>query len=115
MCVQRCCSYPVYSCVYRDAVAIPYIDALVSNINSRFSDSAVNLLVSSSIFNPVSFPTGEAALPEFGNDELKVLLNFYGKEAQAEFGGKTYTSPPLVDSEEILSEWREPLLKRKYL
>ena len=90
--------------VYRDAVDIPYIDALGSNINSRFSDSAVNLLVSSSIINPVSFPTDEAALPEFGNNELKVLLNFYGKEAQAEFGGKTYTSPPLVDSEEILSE-----------
>ena len=93
MCVLRCCSYLVY-------------DALVSNINSRFSDSAVNLLVSSSIFNPVSFPTDEAALPEFDNNELKVLLNFYGKEAQAEFGGKTYTSPPLVDSEEILFEWR---------
>ena len=90
--------------VYRDAIAIPYIDALVSNINSRFSDSAVYLLVSSSIFNPVSFPTDETALPKFGNNELKV--NFYGKEAQAEFGGKTYTSPPLVDSEEILSEWR---------
>ena len=60
----------------------------------------------SSIFNPVPFPTDEAALPEFGNNELKVLLNFYGKEAQAEFGGKTYTSPPFVDSEEMLSEWR---------
>ena len=36
---------------------------------------------------------------------MKVLLNFYGKEAQAEFGGKPYTSPPLVDSEDILSEW----------
>ena len=31
--------------VYRDAVAMPYIHALVSNINSRFSDSAVTLLV----------------------------------------------------------------------
>ena len=92
--------------VYRDAVAIPYMDALASNINSRFSDSAVNLLVSSSIFNPESFPTDKAALPEFDNSELKVLLNFYGKEAQAEFGVKTYTSPPLVGSEEILSEWR---------
>ena len=92
--------------MYRDAVAIPYIDALVSNINSRFSDSAVNLLVSSSIFNLVSFPTDKSALPEFGNNELKVLLNFNGKEAQAEFGDKTYTSSPLADSEEILSEWR---------
>ena len=76
--------------VYKDAVVIPYIGAFISNINSHFSDSAVNLLVSSSIFNPVSFPTNEAALPEFSNNELKVLLNFYGKEAQAEFGGKSY-------------------------
>ena len=43
---------------------------------------------------------------------IVVFLNFYGKEAQAEFGGKTYTSPPLVDSEEILSEWR--LIKRAF-
>ena len=66
----------------------------------------MNLLVSSSIFNPVSFPTDEAALSEFGNTELKALLPFYGKEAQAEFADKTYTSPPLIDSEEILSKWR---------
>ena len=84
--------------MYRDAVAIPYIDALVSNINSRFSDSTVNLLVSSSMFNSVTFLTDEAALPEFGNNELNVLLNFYGNEVQAEFGG--------VESAEILSEWR---------
>ena len=72
----------------------------------------MNLLVSSSIFNPVSFPIDETVLPEFGNIGLKVLLNFYGKEAQAKFGGKTYTSPPLGDSEEILSEWR--VLKRAF-
>ena len=71
--------------VHRDAVAIPYIDALVSNINSGFSDSAVNLLVSSSFFNPVSFPADEAALSKIGNNKLKVLLNFYGKEAQVGF------------------------------
>ena len=65
--------------VYREAVAIPYMDALVSNI-SRFSDSAVNLLVSSSIFNPVLFPTDEAALPAFGNNELKVCLIFMGRK-----------------------------------
>ena len=61
---------------YLDAVDIPYIEALVSNINSRFSHSVVNLLVSSSKYNPVSFPTDETALPQFGNIELKVFLNF---------------------------------------
>ena len=37
-------------------------------------------------------------------------VNFYGKEAMAEFGGKTYTSPPLVNEEEVFAEWR--ILKR---
>ena len=99
--------------MYRDAVAIPYIDALLANINSHFSDSAVNLLVSSSIFNPVSFPRDEAVLSEFDNNELKALLGFYGKEAPAEFGGETYTSPPFVDSEEILTECR--VFKRAFV
>ena len=48
------------------------------------------LIIASSIFNPVSFPKDEATLSEFGNNELKAFLDFYGKEAQAEFGGKTY-------------------------
>ena len=45
-------------------------------------------------------------LPEYGNDQLKVLVNFYGKEAIVEFGGITFTSPPLVNEEEIFAEWR---------
>ena len=95
---------------YRDSVAIPYIDALVSNIASRFSDTAVKLLVSASIFNPVSVPTEEEALPEYGTEELNALANFYGEEATVEFNGTSYTSPPLVNSEEIIAEWR--LFKR---
>ena len=45
-------------------------------------------------------------LPEYGNDQLQVLANLYGKEAMVEFSGKTYTSPPLVNEEEIFAEWR---------
>ena len=66
----------------------------------------VNLLVSSSIFNPSSFPTDETALPEYGNKELNYLVLYYGREARAEFDGATSVSPPLIDSDEILSEWR---------
>ena len=62
--------------VYRDAVAIPYIHALLCNLNSHFSDSAMNLIIASSIFYPVSFPKDEAALSEFGNSELKAFLDF---------------------------------------
>ena len=55
---------------YHKEVVSPYIDTLVSNITSRFSDPAVKLLASSSVFNPVSFPAETAALPEYGNKEL---------------------------------------------
>ena len=97
---------------YRNEVAIPYIDALMSNINSRFSNHAVKLLFSSSIFNPASFPGENKALTDYGNNELQVLVDFYGKEGTAEFGEVTVTSPPLVDGEEVFAEWR--LFKRAF-
>ena len=40
---------------YRNEVAIPYIDALMSNINSRSPDQALKILFSSSIFIPHHF------------------------------------------------------------
>ena len=95
---------------YRDSVAIPYIDHLISNINSRFSDTAIKLLVSSSVFNPALLPADEAMLSEYGNEQLQSLVEFYGNEVTTEFDGKTYSSSPLIDSEEIFTEWR--LFKR---
>ncbi len=89
---------------FRDTVAIPYIDLLISNINSRFSEGVVKLLVCSS-FNPASIPTEEMALTEYGKEELKVLVDFYGKEATVEFEGTTYTSLPVVDTEEVMGKW----------
>ena len=48
----------------------------------------------------------DSMLPKYGNSQLQVLVNFYGKEAMVEFGCKTYISPPLVNEEEIFAEWR---------
>lgn len=44
--------------------------ALVSNIKGHFAEGAVKLLVSSSVFNPASFPAEESALPEYGKKEV---------------------------------------------
>ncbi len=91
---------------FRDTVAIPYyIDLLFSNIKSRFSEGVVKLLVCLSVFNPASIPTEELALNEYGKEELKVLVDFYGKEATVEFEGTTYTSLTVVDTEEVMAEW----------
>ena len=95
-----------------DKIACPYIDALVTNITRRFSDSAVALLTSASIFNPSAFPTNESDFLGYGNNDLKVMLNFYGKEARVDYGDQTYTFPPLIDSDGVLSEWR--IFKRAF-
>ena len=91
---------------FREAVAIPYINSLLSNINIRFSDTIVKLLTSSSVFNPDLVPTQEESLAEYGKEELQALVDFYGEEAKVEFDGTTYISPPLVEREEVLAEWK---------
>lgn len=95
---------------FRDKVALPYIDTLLDNIRNQFFGEAVNLLVSSSVFNPASLPSDDAALPNYGEKELGVLAEFYGSEATVIYEGVTFSSPPLIDKEEILMEWH--LFKR---
>ena len=51
-------------------ITVRYIDALVATIKRRFSDKAVKLLVSSSIFNPASLPTEASALPGYGKEQV---------------------------------------------
>ena len=92
---------------FRTKVALPYIDA---NVHNRFSDEAVKLPVSSSVFNPASLPPEEASLPAYGKKEVDVLAQFYGTEAKVVFDGNTFSSPPLVDKDEVVAEWR--LFKR---
>ncbi len=90
---------------YRTQVVIPYIDALLENIKSRFTDKAVEIITAMSIFNPFLLPT-EDSLHSYGTEEIKVLAEFYGKEAQVQYAGITYTSPPLLDKDDLLSEWK---------
>ena len=75
---------------FQTKVAIPYIDSLTSNINHRFSDEVVKLVVSASIFNPSLLPEDENALSKYGIDHLTALGDFYGKEAEVKFEGKKY-------------------------
>ena len=72
---------------FRTKVALPYIDALLHNVHNRFSDEAVKLLVSSSVFSPASLPPEEASLPAYGKKEVDVLAQFYGTEAKVVFDG----------------------------
>jgi hypothetical protein len=97
---------------YQTQVAIPYIDALLENIKSRFTDKAVKIITAMSIFNPSLLPTDDS-ITSYGNDQIQVLAQFYGEEAEVQFAGSTFTSPPLLDREELLSEWK--IFRRAFL
>ena len=58
-----------------------------------------------SIFNPSLLPSKDS-LNVYGNDEITLLANFYGKPAEVKFDGVTYSSPPLLNRDDLLSEWK---------
>ena len=89
---------------FRVKDAIPYLSALIENIERRFSGKTVQLLTASSIFSPL-FPSKEE-LKGYGDDEIKVLSSFYGCIASVEFEGIKYTSPPVLNADELISEWK---------
>ena len=95
-----------YNChvICETAIQYLFLDKLVFNISGHFTDGAVELIVSSPIFNPASIPTEDSAPLDYGNQQLQIQVNFYGKEAIVECDVETYTSLPLVDGEEIFVE-----------
>ena len=62
------------------------------------------------MFDPALLPTDEATFSEYGVEQLQALVGFYGSQVTTEFEGKTYSSPSLVDGDEIYTEWK--LFKR---
>ena len=65
----------------------------------------MKVITAMSIFNPSLSPT-EDSLPSYGNEQIKILAEFYGKETGVQYAGMTYTSPPLLHDDELLSEWK---------
>ena len=61
---------------------------IYSPIYSHFSDMAVKLLVSFSIFNLALLPSEEEEFSQYGKEEIKALSQFYGSEATVSYDGK---------------------------
>ena len=64
------------------------------------------MLVATSIFNPAEVPTDQDSLSSYGLQQIKDLADFYGRQASVDYCGVTYTSPPLLHRDELLSEWK---------
>ena len=61
-------------------MAIPYLDTLIANINSRFSGEVVKLVVLASVFNPALLPDDKALLRAYGNSKLSTLTKSIEKK-----------------------------------
>ena len=59
---------------YHSHVAAPYIDAILANIDRRYT---IQLLAATSIFNPSLLPSEEIALSNYGMTEIEKLANFW--------------------------------------
>lgn len=88
---------------FRRRKAIPYLDYLIVNIRSRFKENSVKVLTAFSILNPHQYPSVND-IASYGLQEIKVLADFYGSNATVEFDGTIFTSPPLLDQDELISE-----------
>ena len=94
------------------------MECLIENINRRFTDEAVKILSATSVFDPTKFPTEEALILAYGLEEIRILADFYGNDTTVEYEGTIYTSSPLLDRDELLSEWktfRRALIQEKNL
>ena len=86
---------------------LPHVfDGIISNIKSCFSDNSLKLVVSFWCFDPSLFPSDDSSLSDYGNDQLKTLVEFYRNEKTTTFEGTTYMPPPLTDGVEVCTEWR---------
>lgn len=91
---------------FRDSVVIPYIDILVENIENRFAEEGVRLLMAASIFNPAQLPgVNDPTFNSYGRKEIQLLANFYGQEIEVDFEGSKFKSSPILEADELISEW----------
>ncbi len=59
-----------------------------------------------SIFNSAQLPDkNDPDFNGFGNKEIKLLANFYGKEVEVDFRGSKFKSSPILEADQLISEW----------
>ena len=59
--------------------------------------------MAASIFNPAQLPDSD--FNQFGNKEIRLLANFYSKEIEVDFKGSTFKSSPVLEADQLISEW----------
>ncbi len=71
-----------------------------------FTNDSVKILSATSVFDPTKFPAEERQILTYGLEEIRILADFYGNDATVEYDGTVFTSYPLINRDELLSEWK---------
>ena len=90
---------------FKRDVFVPYFQNLIDNVKGRFEDSR-GIVTALSVFDVRHLPKKESELRDYGLEQMRVLLDFYGEARSIEVNGATNTVVPDIDKDDTLAEWR---------
>ena len=92
----------------------PYLQSVIDHINGRMEST--DFLSSMSVFDPRHLPNSEERLNNYGEEKIRILIDFYGIAQRAYFDGDEAFSQPDIDPEYTEAEWKlfRQLIFRKY-
>ena len=91
---------------FQESVAKPFLRHLKDNISSRFASSG-QVIGAFSIFNPKKLPNVESSeFTSYGDESLKILMEHYGKDKDAETLQGEATVREAILTSDISTEWK---------
>ena len=77
-------------------VGVPFLTALLSEIETAFDMESIELVQPLSALDPSEIPTTDTSFVVYGSEKIKILFSFYSKERSRSYAGHTVTSPALI-------------------
>ncbi len=90
--LSGCCS----NSTFMNTFVLPFIQAVMDNVTTRFPDTDIEILSAVEVFKPTEIPTNPTDCYSYGRDHILVLANHYG-----------------CDTTKTLSEWKEVVFSLK--
>ena len=84
-------------------VYCPYLQSVIDYINGRMEST--DFLSSMSVFDPRHLPNSEERLNNYGEEKIRILIDFYGIAQRAYFDEDEAFSQPDIDPEYTEAEW----------
>ena len=81
---------------FHQKVGVPFLTALLSEIETAFDMESIELVQPLSALDPSEIPTTDTSFVVYGSEKIKILFSFYSKERSRSYAGHTVTSPALI-------------------